>query len=166
MVSGVELIDAPGSTAEGGPLDSVDTMYMWLEQGPVELAADLGINRVRDGNFRGSSNTRVSIPAGTTVCSWYLHVDHLRDRGRIQAEVRFDGTEILGVIGRRADLRRSDLLAAPGTTYVYHGSEASDRLSLRRSTGADGSPSTTMTFNMAGARTTDSIRILTDCSSS
>ncbi len=156
--AGTSLIAPPASNAEGGELDSADTVYVWQEQGPTILTAPLQMNRTADGPFRGSTNQAAVVAPGTTVCSWYVNADKVDDRGRLVGSVRFERSEILGVITRSRELRRSDLLADQTTNYVYGGSEGGDNFVLQRSP-AGGS----LTFDFRLGRGTDGLRIITDC---
>jgi hypothetical protein len=155
--AGTELIDPPSTTAEGGPLDSADTAYVWLEQGPIELDRRLRVTRLSDGTFDGKANQRRTIRAGTTICSFFVGADRLDDRGGLAGSIDFERSKILGVISRGSYLSRSSFLEAPGTEYVYGGTERSDQLTLDRGPGGG------LDFNLLLGRGVDHIRVITDC---
>ncbi len=160
VADGAALIEPPASTREGGPLDASDVVYVWEEPSPTVLTSPLTVNRVDSGTFNGSMNQRKVIPAGTTVCSWYIFGDRLEDRGRMGGSLRFEGVEVLGIITKTNELKRSEVLSSQNTDYVHRGMERGDRFTLRRSGG-----STTFTFDLQFGRSTDAARVLTACAS-
>ena len=153
----VYLAAPPASLAEGGVLDSNDETYVFHEQGPVELLAPLAVNRVSAGSFNGSSNENATIPAGTMVCSYYVHADRLDDRGRLSGQMTFPSATILGLIYRNAQLSASAFLQNPSTAYSVGGTEGSDNLAMALA------PNSTVAWDMRFGGHLDQIRVIVAC---
>lgn len=157
VADGAALIDPPTTLAEGGPLDSADTTWIWLEQGPLVLEKDLTVNRHAPGQFNGNTQATSTIAAGTTVCSFRVHADALADRGRLTGSATFAEATVLGIIHRTRQLRASTFLAAPATRERVGGAERGDRLSFTN----DGAA--TIAWDFSFGRHLDQLRIITSC---
>ena len=155
---GVWLSSAPASLAEGGALDSPTETYAFLEQGPVTLTSNLTVNRITAGTFGGNSNESASIPAGTTICSYYVHGDRLDDSGVLTGSMQFSSHEIAGLIYRTNEMNASNFLRNPATTYVQGPMEGNDSMTMSLATGAN-----TLSWSMRFGPHLDQIRVITSC---
>jgi len=150
------LDPAPTTLAEGGPLDSNTNTFVFGEAGPVQLTADLQVNRTAAGTFTGNSDPGGTIPSGTWICSYLVHGDRLDDRGDLTGSMTFSSATILGLIYRNPELNSgSTFLEAPATTYVYGPMEGGDDM------GFDGG--TTLRWEMGFGPHLDQIRVITSC---
>ena len=155
---GAVLIDPPATIAEGtAPYDSNANTWVWSEQSCVVLASALGVNRTAAGSF-GGSNFGGSIPAGTTICSFYVHGDRLDDNGRLQGNMTFTTSTILGLIFKTTQLNNSAFLESPTTTYFPAPMEGNDRMVLDLTPGAN-----SLSWDMRFGAALDGIRVITDC---
>lgn len=146
----------PPSLGEGGPFDSNSNTFVFAEQGPILLGADLTVNRATAGNFNGSSNPGGVIPAGTWVCSYFVHGDRLDDSGVLTGSMTFANATILGLIYRNPELNTgSTFLERTDVTYVYGPMESNDTMSF------DGG--TTLSWSMRFGPHLDQIRVITSC---
>ena len=153
---GMWLDSAPTTLAEGGPLDSNTNTFVFMEAGPVLLTADLQVNRTTAGTFIGTSDPGGTIPAGTWVCSYFIHGDRLDDSGQLTGSMTFSSATILGLIYRNPELNSgSAFLESPATTYVYGPMEGGDDMSF------DGG--TTLRWEMNFGPHLDQIRVITSC---
>jgi len=155
---GVWLSSPPASLAEGGVLDSPTETYAFLEQGPVTLTADLTANRATAGTFGGNSNENAVIPAGTTICSYYVHGDRLDDNGFLTGTMQFSSHQIVGLIYRSNQMTASNFLRNPATTYDQGPMEGNDSMTMSLATGAN-----TLSWSMRFGPHLDQIRVITSC---
>lgn len=158
VANGAQLIEAPATTAEGGALDSSTTSFVWREAQALTLSAPLTINSNRTGTLRGNINDSIQIAAGTTICSYAVHADRIRDSGRLTGSLRIDGETLLGIITATATLRASDYLGAKATEYVYHGLEGNDRLTI-----SSDDSGTAVQWSLGLGAAVDTLRIVTEC---
>ena len=156
--NGARWTSPPASIVEGGPLDSNTNTYVWLEQGPLQLTSALVVNRTTAGNFNGGSNQNQTIPAGTWICSYYVHGDRLDDNGFLTGGMQFASSTIIGLIYRTNELNASSSLRAPGTTYGNAPMESGDVMSLGLTPGAN-----TLSWRMRFGPALDGIRVITAC---
>ncbi len=145
----------PALLVPGSAFDSNINTYVFAEQGPIELTADLSVNRTTAGNFNGSSNPGGVIPLGTVICSYFVHGDRLDNRGFLTGSLTFSNAVILGLIYRTNDFPASSAFERPGVTYEYGGMEGSDTMSF------DGG--TTLSWSMRFGGHVDQIRVITSC---
>lgn len=156
---GAVLISAPPTLQEGTPsLDSNTTSWVFPEQGPIQLPSDLVVNRTVAGAFDGSSNENAVIPAGSWVCSYYVHGDRLDDNGQLTGQLQFSSANIIGLIYRQTEIDASNYLQAPATTYFTSFLEAADTMTLDLTPGSN---RVTWTMNFGAAL--DSIRVIVNC---
>lgn len=89
------------------PFSSDTTGYIFNESGPIEIPA---------GGYQSQTGL---IPAGTLVCSIYIHGSPRTRTIRYRATITMPpGVTILGYDGRVANLQNSDVLfAVPGVNY-------------------------------------------------
>ena len=158
VANGAVRIDPPRTMAEGGPLDSNDATWVWLERGPVTLDRPVTMNRIASGDFTGRTNENAIVPAGTTVCSFRMWADRFDDNGRLEGSLRFDRSTVLGVIHRSNDVRASEFLRPDGIRSRVGPLESTDKLSLTRDTNG-----TTLWWDLRLVNGLDGARILTDC---
>lgn len=157
MGNGAAWTDTPpASLAEGGPLDSNTNTFVFAEQGPVLLTADLDVNRTTAGTFSGSNNGSGTIPSGTWICSYFVHGDRLDDNGILTGSMTFTNATILGIIYRNPELNSSSaFLERSDVTYVYGPMEGNDSMTF------DGGG--TLSWSMRFGPHLDQIRVITSC---
>lgn len=157
---GATYITPPATIAEGTPgLDSNTNTWVFQEVGPFTLTAGLAVNRVSAGSgFTGNSNENATIPAGTQICSFYVHGDRLDDNGTLTGTMTFGNASIIGLIYRTAQLNSSTYLQAPGTTYFNAPMEVSDLMWLDLTPGAN-----SLRWSMRFGPALDGIRVITNC---
>ncbi|MEM9565734.1 MAG: glycoside hydrolase family 44 protein [Actinomycetota bacterium] len=158
VANGAVWIDPPRTMAEGGPLDSDEATWVWLERGPVTLEQPVTVNRITSGDFTGRTNENAIVPAGTRVCSFRMWADRLNDNGRLEGSLRFDRSTVLGVIHRPNDVRASEFLRPDGTRSRIGPLESGDNLSLTRD-----ARGTALWWDLRLVNGLDGARILTDC---
>ncbi len=102
LTAGADLTQSNSS-----PFSSDDVGFIFNESGPVTIPA---------GGYESQTGL---IPAGTIVCSLYLHASPRTRTERYRATVSLPtGSTIVGYDGREANLQNSDpLFAVPGVTY-------------------------------------------------
>lgn len=146
--------DIPTSVAEGA-LESDTVTFIFPEQQQFVLPADLTLRAWTDGtNLNANNSTPTVIPAGTIVCSWFVHHDAVSG-GDWKPAIDFGNTTMLGQTVRKADLQATDVLRRDGVTYTYGDLGGGD---LRTIAG------TTISLDFAdGANGQDQMRILTSC---
>jgi hypothetical protein len=111
---------APPPSVEFDQVESNTTQFAFAERQCVILASPLKVNITVPGTYdEGTDLTPGSIPAGTTVSSYFINADKI---GRGDPRVELEGTlttdsPILGIIIRQAPLDASDFLGAIGTVY-------------------------------------------------
>lgn len=153
------LIDPPPDLSPGSlPLDSNTNTFVFVESGCTVLANSITVNRSSAGAFNGNSDQQTQIPAGTKVCSYYVHGDRLDNDGRLQGKATFMTNTILGLIYRSAEFNATSFLETPGTNYDYGPMEGGDFMTLDLTPGSN-----MVTWNMRFGGVTDQIRIITAC---
>lgn len=158
VASGAVLIAPPAVNPAGSALDSNTNTWVWPESGPCILANDLAVNRTSAGSFFGNSNEAATIPAGTCVCSHFVHGDRLDNSGTLTGSLSFGTASILGLIYRRTELNSSDFLGAPATTYTYGPMDSNDEMGLSLAPGAN-----SLKWSMRFGAGLDQIRVITSC---
>ncbi len=153
---GAALIDPPSTAAEG-VLDSRSTTWVWMETGPTRLESDAVLEISEPGSRRGSQRSIGVIPAGTTVCAWYVHADKLEDRGRMVGRLAFR-QEVLGLQTHRTSLSASAQLNHPDTEPNHGKLERSDRLRWSEENGRH-----FVWWNIRAGNQTDGFRVITAC---
>jgi len=116
--------------------------FVWLEQGPVTLAAPVQVNGTGLGTYvpPTAASTLPTVPTGTTVFSYYVHTRRLSTLSSAYfagSLVVPTGYEVVGMAlatpanttppdpvtnasGLTNTLRTTDGLALPGLTYRYN----------------------------------------------
>ena len=156
---GIWLDPPPTDLSIGGPLDSNTNTFVFAETpAPVTLANDLLVDRTTAGSFNGNSNQNATIPAGTTICSYYVHGDRLDNNGNLTGALTFANSTIIGLIYEDTTFNASSFLRVPGTTYVNGPMESNDLMTLDLTPGAN-----TLTWNMRFGPVLDQIRVITSC---
>ena len=128
-----------------------------VERGPITLSGNLEIARAGSNRSEVRRAPQVTIPAGTTVCSYYIHFDVTGGNRQI-ASVTFDG-EILGhTNGSVGQLESTSEFELSGIDYAIDFEAANGRgddLWINRNTA---------NFNFkTTASERDSIRFFTTC---
>lgn len=153
------LATPPATLAAGGPLDSNTNTWVFPEtSAPFTLTAGLVVDRTTAGSFNGGSNQNVTIPAGTTICSYFVHGDRLDNRGTLTGQLNFANSSIIGLIYRRTTFPGSSFLEVPGTTYPYGPMETNDAMGLDLTPGANA-----LKWEMRFGGGVDQIRVITSC---
>ncbi len=153
------LIDPPDDLAIGNPdLDSNTNTFVFLESGCTVLDNPITVDRSTAGVFNGNSNQGTMIPAGTKICSYFVHGDRLDNNGRLTGSATFSTNTILGLIYETGTFNATSFLEAPGTTYAYGPMEGGDTMTLDLTPGAN-----RVTWDMRFGPATDQIRIITAC---
>ena len=155
---GTVLLDPPPPDLGIGVVESNTETFVFLEAGPVVLNAPITVNRASAGAFDGSDNENAAIPAGTRICSYFVHGDRLNIPGRLIGSVQFSVTPILGMIYELAQFNATSFLEVPGTSYAYGAAEGNDFMTLDLTPGAN-----VATWDMRFGGATDQIRIITAC---
>ncbi len=152
----LRVIDGPSGELARDTLVSADAQFVWLEQDALTLADDLEVQLVPTTPTDADSLATSTIPAGTVVCSFFLHADAgSADAWAITSVIELNRT-ILGVISDNDPLTATDAWATnPGQTS-YNGFGNTDTLALL-------SP-TSFSMDAAGsANDFDQLRIITAC---
>ena len=122
----------------------------------VTLEAPLDVYYAR--SFRASAREpNVTIPAGTTVCSWLVRYETLTEglNSKVSPGIDFQ-SQILGIAYVRSGLNATSELALDGVSYSSAGLEQGDRVEIAGST---------ISFSWtAGNASIDQARVVTDCS--
>lgn len=160
LTMGALLLDPPPPDLSAGtpPLDSNTNTFLFLESGCTVLANPIMVNRSSPGAFNGNSNEGTVIPAGTKICSYYVHGDRLDNGGRLTGAATFSTNTILGLIYDQPNFNDTDFLAVPGTNYAYGAAEGGDFLTLDLTPGSN-----TVTWDFGFGPVTDQMRIITAC---
>ena len=164
LVPGTAPFVAPNNnTLVSNPVLVSDTLTnIWFEQ-RLTTTSPVKVNRVTPGTFNGSNNENVTLPAGGTYCSYFIHGDRAT-AGELRGSVSFPADyRIAGLIYRRAELEASNVFYSPaltctctsGVACCYHPMESSDSMTWTSSGGVD-SLSWVMTFG----NERDQIRVL------
>ena len=157
--NGGMFIDPPATLAIGTPgLDSDINTFVFLESGCTVLDAPITVDRSTAGVFNGNSNQNAMIPAGTKICSYFVHGDRLNNNGRLTGSAMFSTNTILGLIYETTTFNATSFLEAPGTTYQYGPMEGGDNMTLDLTPGAN-----RVTWDMRFGPASDQIRIITAC---
>lgn len=122
------------------------------------LANPITVNRSSPGLFNGNSNEATVIPAGTKICSYFVHGDRLNNNGRLTGAATFSTNTILGLIYESAQFNATSFLEVPGTNYAYDPAEGGDNMTLDLTPGSN-----TVTWDFLFGPVTDQIRIITSC---
>lgn len=162
---GAVLIEPPTSMREGGALDSADSSYVWLEAGPILLDEEATINVFYPGSFNGRDSEDYVVPAGTRVCSFRVHGDHLDDDGRLTGRAAWAEDDVIGLVYQVPNLRATRFLAAPDTDDRIAGLERGDRIDFYFEDRNDHGIYLVVDWNFRLGRGIDGMRILTDCNS-
>ena len=155
---GILIAPPPDLSAGTPPLDSNTNTFVFVESGCTVLANPITVNRSSPGAFNGNSNEATQIPAGTKICSYFVHGDRLDNAGRLQGKVTFMTNTILGLIYETAEFNATAFLETPGTTYAYGAMEGNDFMTLDLTPGSN-----MVTWDMRFGGVTDQIRIITAC---
>lgn len=146
--------DIPTDVSEGA-LESDTVTFIFPEQQQVALTADLIVRAWTDGtNMNANDSTSTVIPAGTVVCSWFVHHDPV-GHGNWTPSIDFGDTTMLGQTITRADLQATDALRRDGVTYTYGNLGGGDQRTIE---------GTMISLDFAdGPAGQDQMRILTSC---
>ena len=160
--SGFRIIDGDDlpSDLSAGTLRSATLASIFLEAERVTITAPLTAKVGPIGvEFAGTAGADTVIPAGTVVCSWFVHTDQGDDTTDILMSLNF-AHEILGIAPRSEHLVGSSRFEIPGLSYDYHDMGGTDRFTFTGVRGLDG----TIVFNTAvGGADVDQMRIFTGC---
>ena len=154
VADGARLVEPPATTVEGGPLDAEAESFVWVESGPVTLDDELVVDLAPQGAWGGADGGGVTIPAGSTVCSLFVHGDRLDDSGVLTGSLRLTDARVLGVAASSGGLWRSRFLRAPEVEHRIGKMEPLDRVEV-----TDDAVAWEMWFGPA----TDQLRVITDC---
>jgi hypothetical protein len=156
---GAELISPPPTLQEGTPsLDSNTITWVFPERGPIRLPNDIVVNRTIAGLFDSGSNENAVIPAGSWVCSYYVHADRVDDNAQLTGQLQFSTANIIGLIYQRAEMTACSYLQAPATTYFTSVLENDDSMTLDLTPGSN-----RVTWSMTSGGALHSIRVLVNC---
>ena len=113
---GVTILDPPPPSFALNVVESDTTTHVIAESPCTILPRDIVVNRSTPGSFNGGSNELTVIPAGTAVCSFYVHPDRATNGG-LQGGLEF-ATPILGLIYERPQFdATTPILGVPGLDY-------------------------------------------------
>ena len=159
VFNGGVLIDPPPDlTPNTAPLNNNSTTSVFIESGCTILTAPITVDRSTAGVFNGNSNQGTQIPAGTKICSYFVHGDRLDNNGRLTGAVTFSTNTVLGLIYEAGTFNATSFLETPGVNYVYGPMEGNDNMTLDLTPNAN-----TVTWDMRFGGVTDQIRIITAC---
>lgn len=158
LIPGAVWFDPPPPDLSPGAIESNTDTPVFLEAACVTLTAPIVVNRSSPGIFNGNSNENTTIPAGTKICSYFVHGDRLNPPGTLSGGVVFMTNIILGLIYENAQFNATSFLEVPGVNYSYGPAEGSDDMTLDLTPGSN-----TVTWNMRFGGVTDQIRIITAC---
>lgn len=105
-------LTAPADLTENdaSPWSNNATGFVFNESGPIQIPAG------------GYASETADIPAGTWVCTVYVHSSPTSGVPRYRMTINFPGSTILGYDGRTGNLQNSDpLFAVPGVDYAARG---------------------------------------------
>lgn len=144
----VEADPPPQTNAEGALVSDTQTFY-WFESGPTVLGSPITVSRDgAPGSFTGGPPVTTTIPAGTTLFSFYIHADKTVTTGSLSGSLTFTGGfTIAGMAWKIPQLTGTSSFEHPSVTYVYEQSEAGDSFTI-----GPGSQTITWTFNNAHTR--------------
>jgi len=158
LIPGAVWADPPPPDLSPGAVESNTDTPVFLEADGYVLTTSIVVNRSSPGSFSGNSNENTTIPAGTTICSYFVHGDRLDIPGRLDGGLIFSTNTILGLIYETAQFTATDFLEVSGVTYDYGPAEGNDFMTLDLTPGAN-----TVTWDMRFGGVTDQIRIITAC---
>ncbi len=114
--TGVTILDPAPSNMALNAFESDITTFVVPESGCVTLPTNIVVNRQTPGSFDGGSNELVTITAGTSVASFYIHAD-LANSGSLLGSLTFSSA-ILGLIYEAPQFQATTpILGCPGITY-------------------------------------------------
>ncbi len=147
--------DVPASV-ELNALESATITYVFEEKQHVALTTDLTVRAWVDStNVPGDNPPTTVIPAGTNVCSWFIHHDPPNASDTWDPSIDFGATTVLGLATTRADLEASSELESDLVAYTYAGLEFADRLTIL---------GTNLTLDLAAYDNgRDQLRVITSC---
>lgn len=171
----VDVTASPHASVLLGATESETEIRLFTEKGGVTLAAPVNVDVSVPGTYRFSGDspyTPATVPAGTSVDSFFLHFDRVSNTGstRLTGSATFD-CPILGVIALTPQLDASDAaLGRVGTLYPT-GTEARRGLELEEEITLSADRKTlTVTLAIQGQAapspedpTLDQIRVITSC---
>ena len=158
LTPGAVLADPPPPDLSIGAVESNTDTLVFLEAGCVILTAPIIVNRSSPGSFNGNSNENTTVPAGTKICSYFVHGDRLNLPGRLAGGATFSTNPILGLIYETAQFNATSFLEVPGVNYAYGPAEGNDFMTLDLTPGSN-----TVTWDLRFGGATDQIRIITAC---
>ncbi len=126
---------------------------VFAESGPVVLDADLSLKMFpQDVEVDGESFFATTIPAGTSICTWYLHFDGLTRPAAASPSMEFPG-QVLGFAPQLRQLTETADFEHPVPGYDY------DPIGVQDSIHVSG---TTVDLSLS-TNSRDQIRIFTRC---
>lgn len=122
----IEILDTIPSDVRVGSLESDQFVRVWKEfEGPLPADLEYDLDEGLSARNDGPPAVTPSIPAGTKVCIYYVHLDNVGPSSTIQktGQITF-GADILGLIisgGNLGTFAGRDLMFAADSSIGYSG---------------------------------------------
>lgn len=93
------------------------TALVFFERGPVTLSTGLWVEEYPlDQWLPADDHNALFLPAGTSLCSWFVHFDAIGNTGSVDVELVFD-SPVIGIAPRASDLWNTAAFEHPAVAY-------------------------------------------------